>query len=87
MESRFLAEEGDLACKLMAALQGANIVGADTRCAANGTSSLFAFVKVAQPADAMNSPSFIASVRTPNNSGIEPIDSLQSIFSQMHTCS
>ena len=87
MESRFLAEEGDLACKLMAALQGANIVGADTRCAANGTSSLFAFVKVAQPTDAMNSPSFIASVRTPNNSGIEPIDSLQSIFSQMHNCS
>lgn len=87
MESRFLAEEGDLACKLMAALQGANIIGADTRCAANGTSSLFAFVKVAQPTDAMNSPSFIASVRTPNNSGIEPIDSLQSIFSQTHTCS
>lgn len=87
MEARFLAEEGDLACKLMAALQGANIIGADTRCAANGTSSLFAFVKVAQPTDAMNSPSFIASVRTPNNSGIEPIDSLQSIFSQTHTCS
>ncbi|MEY3084385.1 MAG: hypothetical protein RL037_565 [Bacteroidota bacterium] len=87
MESRFLAEEGDLACKLMAALQGANIIGADTRCAANGTSSLFAFVKVAQTTDAMNSPSFIASVRTPNNSGIEPIDSLQSIFSQMHSCS
>ena len=44
METKFINSNGDLACKLMAALQGANIVGADTRCSANGTSSLFAFV-------------------------------------------
>ena len=44
MEARFLNASGDLACKLMAALQGANIIGADTRCNSNGTSSLFAFV-------------------------------------------
>ena len=31
MEARFLNTEGDLACKLMAAMQGANVVGADTR--------------------------------------------------------
>lgn len=86
MEARFLAEEGDLACKLMAALQGANMVGADTRCAPDGTSSLFAYVKVAQPSDAMGAPSFLASVRTHDNSGIEPIDSLQTIFGQMKAC-
>ena len=86
MESRFLNEDGDLACKLMAALQGANIVGADTRCASNGTSSLFAFVKVAQPTDVFGSPSFVASVRTANNAGIEPIDSLQIKFNQVHPC-
>lgn len=86
MEARFLNEEGDLACKLMAALQGANMVGADTRCASNGTSSLFAFVKVAQPTDTFGSPSFVASVRTHDNSGIEPIDSLQTKFDLIHAC-
>lgn len=86
MEARFLAEEGDLACKLMAALQGANMVGADTRCAPDGTSSLFAFVKVAQPTDPIGTPSLLASVRTHDNSGIEPIDSLQIVFDQTHNC-
>jgi len=86
MEARFLNEDGDLACKLMAALQGANMIGADTRCAPNGTSSLFAYVKVAQPTDVFGSPSFIASVRTSNNAGIEPIDSLQTKFNIVHQC-
>ncbi len=87
METRFLNAEGDLACRLMAALQGANVVGADTRCASNGTSSLFAFVKVAQPEDAFGDPSFVRSVRTGNGDGIEPIDSLQSIFNSTWICS
>lgn len=87
MESRFLSAPGDLACKLMAALQGANVVGADTRCASNGTSSLFAFVKVAQPDDLFGSPSFLVSVRTSANAGIEPIDSLQVKFNMIHDCS
>lgn len=86
MESAFLNETGNLACKLMAALQGANIVGADTRCAPNGTSSLFAYVKVAQPNDVFGSPSFLASVRTSNNAGIEPIDSLQMKFTMLQSC-
>lgn len=87
MEYRFLNEPGDMACKLMAALQGANMVGADTRCSANGTSSLFAFVKVAQPTDVFGNPSFNLSVRTVDNSGIEPIDSLQIKFDLIHSCS
>jgi uncharacterized Ntn-hydrolase superfamily protein len=86
MESRFLNEPGDLACKLMAALQGANMIGADTRCNPNGTSSLFAFVKVAKPTDAFGNPSFIVSVRTASNTGIEPIDSLQTKFDLIHSC-
>ena len=86
MEARFLNEPGDLACKLMAALQGANMVGADTRCADNGTSSLFAYVKVAQPNDNLGEPSFLVSVRTAANAGIEPIDSLQTKFDAVHSC-
>jgi len=86
MEARFLREEGDLSCKLMAAMQGANVVGADTRCSSNGTSSLFAFVKVASINDVMGSPSFEASVRTNDNDQIEPIDSLQTLVNELIMC-
>lgn len=86
MESKFRNAQGDLACRLMAALQGAKMVGADTRCAPNNSSSLFAFVKVAQPNDAYGSPSFILTVRTHNNDQIEPIDSLQTLFTAQNNC-
>jgi len=86
MEARFKREKGDLACKLMAALQGANIVGADSRCAVNGTSSLFAFVKVTQTNDTFGNPSFLQSLKTANGAGIEPIDSLQKLFDSAHNC-
>lgn len=86
MEARFRAEPGDLACKLMAALQGANTVGADTRCADNNTSSLFAFVKVSKPTDLYNRPSFSVSLRTRNGAQIEPIDSLQKLFNAKRSC-
>lgn len=62
------------------------MLGADSRCTANGTSSLFAFIKVARPADRFEQPSFLLSVKTRSNSGIEPIDSLQTLFDQAHTC-
>lgn len=86
MEANFLNAEGDLACKLMAALQGAKVVGADTRCTSNGTSSLFAFIKVAQPADTFGNPSFYLSVRTKNGDNIEPVDSLQTLFDEVKNC-
>jgi uncharacterized Ntn-hydrolase superfamily protein len=86
MEARFLREPGDLACKLMAALQGANVVGADTRCASNNSSSLFAFLKVANPDNEFNEPSFIVSVKTASGAQIEPIDSLQSLFNAQRNC-
>lgn len=86
MESKFRNAQGDLACRLMAALQGAKMVGADTRCTSNGTSSLFAYVKVAQPTDSYSNPSFKQSIKTHSNAHIEPIDSLQTIFSAQHYC-
>lgn len=87
MEARFNRETGDLACKLMAAMQGANMVGADTRCAPNNSSSLFAFLKVAQPTDTFGQSSLLLSLKTHSNDGIEPIDSLQQLFNAARSCS
>ncbi|MDI9339999.1 MAG: DUF1028 domain-containing protein [Sediminibacterium sp.] len=86
MEARFRREKGDLKCRLMAALQGAKTVGADTRCASNNTSSLFAFLKVSNPADSYGNPSFSIGVITPSGSQKEPIDSLQTVFNQQANC-
>lgn len=85
MEARFLRAEGDLACRLMAALQGAKVVGADTRCTASGNSSLSAFLRVAKPSDAPDSP-FI-NINVPSGPpGFEPIDSLQKLFDALQSC-
>jgi len=86
METSYEANSENLKCKLMAALQGAKRVGADSRCTANGTSSLFAFVKVAQPTDVFGSPSFLLSYRSSANAGIEPIDELQALFNDQTDC-
>ena len=67
----------------MAAMQGANVVGADSRCAPNGTSSLFAFLKVAQPEDEEGTPSTLINVMTHDGDRKEPIDLLQRQFDQM----
>lgn len=86
MEAGFKRAKGDLACKLMAAMRGAKMVGADSRCAPYGSSSLFAFLKVSAPSDTFGLPSFLISLRTHTNSGIEPIDSLQLLFNAARTC-
>lgn len=85
IEARFLRQEGDLACKLMAAMQGAKIPGADSRCLGNNSSSLFAFLKVSQPTDVFGQPSLLVSLRTAYGDSIEPIDSLQKLFDFVHT--
>lgn len=82
MEANFNNTEGSLSDKLMAAMQGANLVGADARCAENGTSSLFAFLKVAQPNDEPGEPSLVLGVITEDGAGIEPIDSLQVLYDE-----
>ena len=78
MEARFLRTPGPLAERLMSAMQGANVVGADSRCAANQSSALFAFLKVAAPTDSI--PSILLGLRTHGGAMIEPIDSLQTLF-------
>ena len=79
IEARFLNTEGSFAEKMMAALQGANVVGADTRCTANGTSSLSAFIRVARPEDEIGD--FYCDLNVPSlPEGMEPIDSLQTLF-------
>lgn len=86
MESGFRNTSGSLACRLMAAMQGANVVGADTRCNSQNTSSLFAFLQVALPTDAYKQPSLNLGLRTKDGDGIEPIDSLQVMFNAVNAC-
>ncbi|RMF29284.1 MAG: DUF1028 domain-containing protein [Bacteroidetes bacterium] len=79
MEARFLREEGSLAKKLMAAMQGANVPGADSRCLDDGVSSFSAFLQVFKPTDPPDSP-FLRLNVAEVPPGVEPIDSLQALF-------
>ena len=79
IEARFLDTQGSFAEKMMAALQGANVVGADTRCTENGTSSLSAFIRIARSEDPTGG--FYCDLNVPSvPEGMEPIDSLQTLF-------
>jgi uncharacterized Ntn-hydrolase superfamily protein len=75
MEANFLATSGPLHDRLMAALQGAKMPGADSRCLADGTSSKSSFLRVANQDDLYIDLQVLA-VRT----GTEPIDSLQKVY-------
>lgn len=79
IEARFLNATGTLSDRLMTALQGANVPGADTRCLSNGTSSLSAFLRVAKTNDHPDSLSLDLNVPS-LPAGQEPIDSLQSLY-------
>jgi uncharacterized Ntn-hydrolase superfamily protein len=81
MEQRFLTTQGSLAEKLMAALQGANVPGADSRCLADGTSSTSAFLQVYKPEDEANAPYLRINVME-TATGVEPIDSVQVLFDE-----
>jgi len=84
MRARFLRQSGTLADKLMAALQGANVIGADTRCASWNTSSKSAFIRVAKPGDTLGT--LYLNLRVLNAPiGREPIDSLQVLYNQWIT--
>lgn len=85
MEARFLQSGGCLSDRLMAAMQGAKVPGADTRCLSNGTSSMFAFIKVAKPGDAPSNPSLRLFVAY-DPLRIEPIDSLQARYNASAPC-
>lgn len=91
MESGFNHTDGCLSDKLMAALQGAKVVGADSRCASEGTSSLSAFLRVAKPLDHPDTL-FIDLNIAGTSDGVEPIDELQKKYdhwkqNHMHKCS
>ena len=76
MEVRFNSNNGCLSEKLMSAMQGANVIGADTRCFDEGTSSLSAFLRVAMPSDHPDTIHLDLNVAG-TLPGIEPIDELQ----------
>lgn len=82
MEARFLQTEGRPLCeRLMEALQGANITGADSRCFNEGVSSRSAFVRVAKMDDEVDDLWMDLNVPvTPF--GVEPIDELQKLFDE-----
>jgi len=83
MEYNFENTSGPLAVRLMAALQGANVPGADSRCLDEGTSSKSAFLRVFKPDDDPGNPYLEINVQlTPD--GTEPIDSVQVIFVREH---
>ncbi|MFI5219268.1 MAG: DUF1028 domain-containing protein [Bacteroidia bacterium] len=85
METKFITTQGSLACKLMAALQGAKVPGADTRCLTYGISSYSAFIRVANPTDTAGNFYLDITVNTyPGN--LDPIDSLQVMFNSWGGC-
>ena len=80
MEARFNATSGPLCEKLMAALQGANVPGADSRCLQDGISSESSFIRVAKPTD--SGTFWLDLVVGATDPGVDPIDSLQTLFDQ-----
>jgi uncharacterized Ntn-hydrolase superfamily protein len=80
MYARFMNTNGTLADKLMAALQGAKVPGADTRCLGRGTSSISAFIRVAKPTDPQGGPYWLDLNVNNVAFGVEPIDSLQVLY-------
>jgi len=79
MERAFLETPGALASKLMAALQAANVAGADTLCAGLGKPAISAFLRVARLGDAPGDfyLDLAVNVTTPAQN---PIDLLQVHF-------
>ena len=79
MEVRFINTSGSLAVRLMAAMQGAKIPGADSRCLDDGISSLSAFIRVAKPTNNPDSLYLHLNVNS-TTAGVDPIDTLQELF-------
>lgn len=84
MEQAFINTNGSLSDKLMAALQGAKRIGADSRCSDFDVSSASAFIRVARTCDTDSSygnlPLDINVWIPPGASVFEPIDELQTQY-------
>ena len=79
MEHKFNNTSGSLATRLMAALQGANVPGADSRCLDDSISSLSAFIRVAKENDNIDNLYLDLNVNDITYI-IDPIDSLQNLY-------
>lgn len=79
MEAGFNSIDGPLHAKLMAAMQGAKIQGADSRCLPFGTSSTTSYLKVTKPTDEEGKPYLSLNIAE-SLPGIEPIDELQQLY-------
>jgi hypothetical protein len=92
IEEGFLNTNGALDQKLMAALQGAKVPGADTRCLDEGISTLSAFIRVAKLED-VNDYYMDLNVNsvTPyfNQTGIwiDPVDTIQTLYNNWYDTS
>jgi uncharacterized Ntn-hydrolase superfamily protein len=86
MEENFLNANGPLSHKLMSALQGAKVPGADTRCLDEGISTLSSFIRVAKPENNPNdifldlNVNSVTSHHNQTGEWIDPIDSLQTLY-------
>ena len=79
MEARFLREPRSLAYKMMAALQGANIPGADSRCLTDNKPAISAFIRLSRATDSNDVDYMVLNVSNTKASQ-NPIDSLQKRF-------
>jgi uncharacterized Ntn-hydrolase superfamily protein len=93
METAFTTSQGSLADRLMAALQAAKRVGADSRCTDFAVSSASAFIRVARSCDKNSDygqlPIDLNVWISNGNNIFEPIDELQSQFdalADLETC-
>jgi uncharacterized Ntn-hydrolase superfamily protein len=84
MENGFLASTGFLGDRLMAALQGANMPGADTRCLPSGRPAISAFIRVARPGNGDDSLLLNLNVAW-TSAGQNPINILQGRYDQWRT--
>jgi uncharacterized Ntn-hydrolase superfamily protein len=92
IEDGFLTANGSLDQKLMAALQGAKVPGADTRCLDEGISTLSAFIRVAKFNDNNNyymDLNINSVIPDYNETGVwlEPIDLLQTLYDNWYEVS
>ena len=80
METAFLANPDDhLALRLMAAMQAANVPGADSRCLGDDKPAISAYVSVAKPDDTLGDLFLDLNVNN-TSSNQNPIDILQGLF-------
>ena len=89
IEDSFVSTNGSLDQKLMAALQGGKVPGADTRCLDEGISTLSAFIRVAKQDDEVNyymdlNVDSVIPFYNANGIWIDPVDTLQTLFNEWY---